>query len=59
MIGVAKTLDDIASGKPMSKGAHGSTAFNLASLSDDMLRRYQLVGKHCQANTPIRLAIFR
>lgn len=45
VIGVAKTLDDIASGKPMSKGAHGSTAFNLASLSDDMLRRYQLAGE--------------
>ncbi len=43
--GVAKTLDDIATGKPMSKGAHGSTAFNLASLSDDMLRRYQLAGE--------------
>lgn len=43
--GVAKALDDIATGKPMSKSAHGSTSFNLASLSDDMLRRYQLAGE--------------
>ena len=43
--GVASTLARIANGKPMAKGAHGSTDFNLASLSDDMLTRYRLASE--------------
>lgn len=43
--GVAKVLDDIVMGKPMSKGAHGSRDYNLASLSDEMLNRYRLASE--------------
>ena len=43
--GVAKVLGDIAAGKPLAKGAHGSTDYNLASLSDDQLTRYRMAGE--------------
>ncbi|MBL8258379.1 MAG: hypothetical protein JNM60_01030, partial [Candidatus Competibacteraceae bacterium] len=43
--GVAKVLGDIAAGKPLAKGAHGSTDYNLASLSDDELTRYRMAGE--------------
>lgn len=43
--GIAKIISDIGAGKPMAKGAHGSTDYNLASLSDDLLTKYRMAGE--------------
>lgn len=43
--GVAKVIAAIGAGKPLSKGAHGSTDYNLSSLSDSQLTRYRMAGE--------------
>ena len=43
--GVAKVLGNLAAGKPMTKGAHGSVDYNLASLADEQAIRYRNAGR--------------
>ncbi len=43
--GVSSRILDIVSGRPLTPKGYGSTDFNLATLSDDLLTRYRMAGE--------------